>query len=416
VRDLAGKRDALLRQLQELEDTASKRTPEQLARERYALELEAARVLLALDDRGPSVNAKPGRSSAARTSRRAERAPPHPAGFRGFLWGIGRASAALLLGLLVYQSAKPREEGGSVTGDLPKRGGATAGPSGGSGGAADPEEAQLEAALARNPEDIDARLDLARLRLRRQDYMSVWNETTRVLERAPGNAQALAFQALVRLAMGQGDMALGMLKRALATDPNLLDGYVNIVIVYARIGRMKEAEAAVARASKRFPDRAADFQQLLADLRSQQLSMSGAGPAPGEADPHAGLGTPGDGAAGARPASASSGRRVSGTVDIDPALKSMVAPGAVLFVFVREAGVGAGPPRAVKRLPPAFPAAFELSEADAMMGEPFPDPLLIEARLDSDGNPLTRSPTDPTARLDRVKAGRTDVHLVLRRP
>ena len=49
VRDLAGKRDALLGQLRELEDTASKRTPEQLARERYSLELETARVLLALD-------------------------------------------------------------------------------------------------------------------------------------------------------------------------------------------------------------------------------------------------------------------------------------------------------------------------------------------------------------------------------
>src|SRR6266851_9485965 len=54
VRDLAGKRDALLRQLRELEDTASKRTPEQLARERYALELEAAKALLALEERGMS--------------------------------------------------------------------------------------------------------------------------------------------------------------------------------------------------------------------------------------------------------------------------------------------------------------------------------------------------------------------------
>ena len=54
VRDLAGKSEALLRQLRELDDTASKRTPEQLARERYALELEAAKVLLALEERGMS--------------------------------------------------------------------------------------------------------------------------------------------------------------------------------------------------------------------------------------------------------------------------------------------------------------------------------------------------------------------------
>jgi hypothetical protein len=61
------------------------------------------------------------------------------------------------------------------------------------------------------------------------------------------------------------------------------------------------------------------------------------------------------------------------------------------------------------------PVAVELSEADSMMGQPFPDVLLIEARLDSDGDPTTRSPTDPKARLDRVKAGQTDLRLVLRR-
>jgi hypothetical protein len=102
-------------------------------------------------------------------------------------------------------------------------------------------------------------------------------------------------------------------------------------------------------------------------------------------------------------------------VDIEPSLRSTVAPGAVLFVFARAAGAAGGPPVAVKRLPPTFPAAFELTEADSMMGQPFPDPLLIEARLDSDGDPTTRSPTDPKARMDRVKAGRTDVRLVLRR-
>ncbi|HET9752491.1 MAG TPA: hypothetical protein VFP52_06000, partial [Myxococcales bacterium] len=41
VRDLEGKRDALLRQLEELDETAGKRTEAQLAQERYELELEA---------------------------------------------------------------------------------------------------------------------------------------------------------------------------------------------------------------------------------------------------------------------------------------------------------------------------------------------------------------------------------------
>ena len=74
-------------------------------------------------------------------------------------------------------------------------------------------------------------------------------------------------------------------------------------------------------------------------------------------------------------------------------------------MFAREAGATEGPPIAAKRLPPRFPVEFELSEADSMLGQPFPDSLLIEARLDSDGDPTTRPPTDPKARADNVKTG-----------
>ncbi len=106
---------------------------------------------------------------------------------------------------------------------------------------------------------------------------------------------------------------------------------------------------------------------------------------------------------------------MSGTVDLDPSLKNTLSPGAILFVFARAAGATEGPPVAVKRLRATFPAAFELSEADSMMGQALPGSLLIEARLDSDGDPTTRPPTDPKARLDKVKVGRTDVRLILKR-
>jgi tetratricopeptide (TPR) repeat protein len=412
VRDLAGKRDALLRQLRELEDTASKRTPEQLARERYELELEAAGVLLALDKRGGS---KARRPASASTSPSAGPASSAGAGRRGFLWGAGSASALLFLAFLVYQSAKPREAGGSVTGDVPMGSGGAGQPAG-SDEAADPTEAQIQAALARNPDDIDAHLALARVYIGRRDMMSAWKETKQVLERAPRNAQALAYQALVRLAMGQPDVALDLIKKALASDPNLIDGYIYRALVYVRMGRMPDAEASIAEASKRFPERAAGLRRLLADLKKPEAATrTDAGSAAGE-DPHAGAGSSGETGRAAPAAAAPTGRRVSGTVDIDPLLKSTVAPGAILFVFVREAGFGAGPPVAAKRLPARFPAAFEITEADAMMGQPFPDSLLIEARLDEDGDPTTRPPTDPKARLDDVKTGRTDVRLVLRRP
>ena len=403
ARDLAGKSEALLRQLRELDDTASKRNPEQLARERYALELETAQALLALEQKGGSVMATAKRAPLAGA------APAEPqvrASVRGFLWGIGSAAGVVLLGILVYQAAQPREPGGSVTGNTPMTSRAAG------GAAAQGEEAELQAALARNPDDLDAHLALARLYVGRENWMGVWNETARVLERAPGNPPALAYQSLVRLAMGQTDVAVGMLTKALAADPDLIDGYVYLALTYARMGRMRDAEAAVARASKRFPDRAAEFRQFLAELRKQEtpLAQASTAPAAANANPHAGLDAPVD------PAPKSAGPRVSGTVDLDPSLKNTLSPGAILFVFARAAGAREGPPVAVKRLRATFPAAFELSEADSMMGQALPDHLLIEARLDSDGDPTTRPPTDPKARLDKVKVGRTDVRLILKRP
>jgi tetratricopeptide (TPR) repeat protein len=242
--------------------------------------------------------------------------------------------------------------------------------------------------------------------------MGVWNETGRVLERAPGNARALAYQSLVRLAMGQVDVAATMLTKALAADPDLVEGYAYLALAYVRMGRMRDAEGAIAKASKRFPERAADLRRYLTDLKGgTPVAQAGAGS--GAPDPHAGLGTPGE---GAPQKSVTTDRRVSGTVDVDPSLTGKLPPGGILFVFARAAGVGAGPPVAVKRLPARFPAAFELSEADSMMGQPLPDLLLIEARLDEDGDPTTRSPSDPKARLDGVKLGRADVRLVLKRP
>lgn len=404
ARDLAGKREVLLRQLRELEDTASKRTPEQLARERYGLELETAKTLLALEEK-----AAPEKESPARQSTSLQPAPdaaPARAGLRGFLWGVGTVAAVLLLGFFVYQSAKPREAGGSVTGNTPMA-------SKPAGEAADGEEAQLQAAVARNPEDVEAHLALARLYVGRENWMGVWNETARVLERAPSNPPALAYQALVRLVMGQTDTAVTLLTKALASDPDLIDGYAYLALGYMQLGRSRDAEAAIATASKRFPERAADLQRYLKGLKESATPVAQASAASGNPDPHSGLKTPGEGAAPAR--SGSTGRRVAGTIDVDASIRGKLPAGGVLFVFARPAGGSEGPPVAVKRLPARFPATFELSEADSMMGQPLPDRLLIEARLDEDGDPTTRPPTDPKARLDGVKIGRTDLRLVLKR-
>jgi cytochrome c-type biogenesis protein CcmH len=411
IRDLAAKRDALVRQLRELEDTAAKRTPEQLAGERYALELEAARVLRDLDGRSANAHA----ASRADTAAAAAPAVAAPSALRGFLWGAGSVAALGALFALVWYSARPRDEGGSLTGNLPGEAqGQAAAP-------ADADEARLREALARNPDDVEARLDLARLYLSRQDMMSVFNETKYVLERSPEQPRALGYQALVRLAMGQSQMALDMLKQAQRSSPDFFESYVHLMLVYVRMGRTADAEATLAVAAQRFPEQAEPLRGLLAQMKAE-VPPEDASAAPPEGDPHADVAppapveTPAPAAAAPAAPGAPAGRTLAVEVDLDPSLAGEVAPGTVLFVIVREAGMEKGPPRAVKRMVvSSFPVRLTLGDGDSMAGEPLPAEARVEARADSDGDPMTRPASDPFAAQDGVKPESGPVRLVLRR-
>jgi tetratricopeptide (TPR) repeat protein len=434
LRDLFGKRDALIAQLRELEDTASKRTPEQLAQERYALELEAARVLQQIDAEQPALPAAKLSRKAARALRKAHaseatagaavetpdaEAPaptsvPAPAsGLRGFLWGAGSMAGLALLLFFVTQSAKERSEGGSLTGNLPGEQPAAAG--------SDAELERARAEVARKPDDVDARLGLARLLLIRQDMMGVFNETQTVLQKSPGNPRALSYQSLVRLAMGQGPRAEAMLKEALAKDPDLLEGYIHLMLVYVRTTRNTDAEATLKLASARFPERAESLERLLGEMRASETADPKETADTGE-DPHKGVADPGGGAAdasrlaaGSEQAPAGSAKTVAGVIELDPSVTSVPARGAIVFVTLREAGFGAGPPLAAKRIASAsFPLRFEIGAADSMSGMPIPDDVLVEARVDSDGDPMTRAPSDPYGREDHVKIGAKDVRLLLK--
>ena len=209
--------------------------------------------------------------------------------------------------------------------------------------------------------------------------------------------------------MRQGDQAVEMLNQALRKDPNLLEGYLHLMFVYTRLGKAKLAEATMTRAAERFPDRAPSLRRLLAQMQSGPEEGPGEGPGPRAAD-----GSP----SGTGPASASSsvggGRSVSGVIDLDPSARAALRPGAIVFVMLRDASFGAGPPLAARRLPASsFPLAFEIGQGDVMAGGQVPDEVLVEARLDSDGDPITRPRSDPYGREENVKIGTRGLHLVL---
>jgi len=106
------------------------------------------------------------------------------------------------------------------------------------------------------------------------------------------------------------------------------------------------------------------------------------------------------------------GMRISGTLRV--ASGAEVPAGGVLYVIARAPS--GGPPLAVRRLDPGpFPLAFELGPGDAMIpGRPLAGSVVISARVDPDGDPLTREPGGLSATLDDpVGRGTRDVVLGL---
>jgi cytochrome c-type biogenesis protein CcmH len=109
---------------------------------------------------------------------------------------------------------------------------------------------------------------------------------------------------------------------------------------------------------------------------------------------------------------------ISGTVTIDPALASQVAPTDVLFVIVRRPS---GPPRPLAALRiehPQFPQPFAVTNADVMLqGSELKGMVAIIARLDKDGSAGPAQPGDIEGEFSKnpTMVGAKDVEIVLNR-
>jgi tetratricopeptide (TPR) repeat protein len=396
--ELELERDALLARLRELaaagEDAAA------TASERQDLERRAAAVLRRLEETAGAAGTAAAPVGSA--------APPPAAtrhALRGFAWGLATAAVLGLLVALVWRSASPR------AGSDPISGGPGGDPEAASraGLPTDAEVQALADGVERDPEDVEARMELAVALLARGDLMGVFEQTREVLERRPDHPRALAYQALVRLAMGEPEAALQMLDRALAAQPDLLDAWVHLVVVNMQLGRYEEAERAIVEIERLHPD--AD--PLLAELRQAVARRRSDRSGPGELPPaHPPLS--GAEPSGGAPAAAVGDSGVSGTLELAPGAAGRLPPGAVLFVVARPEGRATGPPVAVSRLAAdSFPVAFRIDQGDSMMGQELPSRLRLEARIDLDGNATTRDPSEPMASRDGVPLGAAGVTLVL---
>jgi len=383
--DLEAKRDALLQQLRELKETGGS------VDEQRRLERETADVLRALDKLPGTAGVPPAvKQDVAKSSERDARVPSdiaaltRAATIRGFIWGA--ASVAVLggIGWFVTEKATPKTEQtmGAPMASAPQQ--------------QQPPDAalqQIEAAVAKSPDNLEMRNELAKAYLERENLMGVFDQTKYILARTPDDARALTYQALVRMSMGQRDGAAEMLHHAIKSDPQLIDAYVALAWDDIQSGKMSEAEAQIAEAARRHPEQKARLDDVLSKMKEQAKNPPpAAAPAP---------------AAAAAPTSGPS-------VHVTLTLAGTPSPNAVLYVIARAAGQTAGPPAAVKRIAnPTFPLDIDLSAADSMMGQPLPANVRIEARLDSDGDAMTKNPSDPHAVQDGVATNGTKVSLAL---
>ncbi|HEY6138530.1 MAG TPA: tetratricopeptide repeat protein, partial [Thermoanaerobaculia bacterium] len=308
-------------------------------------------------------------------------APPTPApsrgsAIKGFAWGAGSVVVIVAILYFVSQSAKPKEEG------MPQQQASAMTPS---SPQADPTLQSLEQAVAKTPDDLSLRTQLAKAYLDRENMMGTYEQTQYVLQRAPNNAKALTYQAIVRIAMGHVDSAQQMLGAATKSDPDLLDAWVALAWADTLQNKDAEAQTAIEEGAKRHPDQKERLTTLLTRMRQDASHPEPAAPQPAAPTP-------------------TGGPSVKVTLNLAPG--KTVPPNAVIWLIARAAGVSSGPPLAAKRVPiGAFPITVDIGAADSMMGQPLPAKMRIDARIDTHGNPMVRDPNDPAAAQDGVASG-----------
>ena len=127
---------------------------------------------------------------------------------------------------------------------------------------------------------------------------------------------------------------------------------------------------------------------------------------------------------GASQPAAEGGAPISGTVGLADGLgPDAIQKSDVLYIMARASQGGglAGPLVAVKKLSgltaEGFPARFEVSQGNTMMqGVPFKGPFIVYARLDRDGDPMTKTADDLYATIpEPVDNGTTDLKLTLKK-
>lgn len=408
--ELERQKDALYGLLREHNAARTAASGPEWAAERDRLELEAARVLRDLDALG---EAAPAPVAPVATGFRAR----NP-GLVGAMWGGGAVLFLAGLAFTLQEFAAPRPEGGTMTGNN------NPGGSGGAGGSAESaslspaqeaELARLKLAAEAAPADVAALNNFGHALLHAGKLMDSYQQAEAVVKISPEDPEARTHQAIVLIAIGDVAKAAAALDKVIAGAPTFGEALAYRGALHFQAGERDQALALLERAVTADPALAGSIRPLMEAARSGAGPMAGAG-ASGPAAQSSQSGRPGpDASTGASP-SAGAAPGVTGTLALDASVADKAKPGDTLFLSARAPGVTTGPPTWTKRVSvtTAFPTDFSLGPDDAMIkGIPTPDELVITARIDRDGNAMTKSPDDLVGKSAPLKPGATNVAITL---
>ncbi|MCA9567266.1 MAG: hypothetical protein KC656_05465 [Myxococcales bacterium] len=303
----------------------------------------------------------------------------------------------LLIGALLYfmqGDVKPRSEGQGMTGnqqlDSNERPPASAEPA-----FLAQAKANAEAALAGNPQDMEALNTLTQLNF--NSPQQAYNYNQQALKLDPENADALIYDAVITMIMGMPDKSMTKFDAVIAKNPSNEKAYAYKGLALLQLQRYAEAVAPL--------EKAIELGVTDHAITSALQQAKAGGPTGGPM-------------AAPAPAPAGGGAVIaSGRVSIDPGRASFKAQ--TLFVNVKDPAMP-GPPLAAVKLPPGpFPMEFRITEADRiamgpMANKPLPANVQLSLRLDEDGNAFSKGPSDPQVTLETVALGTQGLDLTLK--
>lgn len=411
--DLEDNRAIVVRQLRNLETERHKMSDEDYEREHAALLSVGAEALRALEEGDPVTDPTPtdatpeGSVPALVAQLRAAR-EADPEGFDAALGQLGLSPAsddagglpdlwkgalgtlvlvavvaALFVG--VSQDARQRVAGAPMTGgDSAMRGeapppGAAAPAPGAAADAVDPRLQALRQQAEADPTNIDLWNQLTELALAMQDMGVAMEANMKALELDAADGGARTFKAVLLAFIGQRDQAEQALTELVTEDPTLSRAWV-----YKGLLALESDPAAAVEALEKALalDDNPQVRQALAEARARA-----------SAPPPTVL--------------------AQGTITL---AEGAATEGRILFVSARRPA--GGPPLAALRLEPGpFPMDFELTSADLIAmggGTPsIPEAYNLSVRLDTDGDPMSRPDTDPSAVVEGLAPGATELTVTL---